>query len=246
MLECAGAFFLFGDTMKNAIQIVRDAYAYAGICPTGQPLNADMSREGLDFLNELLYKWNTENYFPFTHNTIDAEIDGTGGAEISPESATFKGEVPAFVQKCFWRNGSVWEPVVRVSYENIWQRRSSGEIPSFFAFTLDSEGKGVILFDCENGKFLCRVIYNRAIPTMDYNDPLNAPPQYEQLLKYGVAYKACVRYGIPADVAGRIAAERDSILDAIKKVNSFKHEVNIGYRRGFRSPAELVNGAYSL
>lgn len=231
--------------MKKAIQIVRDAYAYAGIAPTGTPLNGSMSEEGLGFLNELLYKWNMSNYFPFTHVTLDADVVG-GNALIYPDSDTFKGEVPVLVQRCLWRNGSVWEPLSRVSYENIWERRSTGEIPSFYAFTLDGDGHGSLTFDCENGKFRCRIIYNRSIPEADYNDPINAPAQYEQLLKYGVAVKCCIRYGLPADVLNNIKGEQDSILRAIEKMNSYKHEVNIGNRVGWRSPAELVNGAYSL
>lgn len=231
--------------MKTAIQIIRDAFAYAGICPTGAPLNAEMSTEGLGFLNELLYKWNMDNYFPFTHCTLDADVTG-GEAIISPDSETFKGEVPVFIQKCFWKNGSVWEPLHRVSYENIWERKSNGEIPTFFSFTLDEQGRGLITFDCENGRFQSRIIYNRAIPALEFNDLLNAPPQYEQLLKYGVAVKVCVRYGLPIDVMKNIKDEQDAILGAIKKMNSFKHEVNLGQRRGFRSPSELVFGAYRL
>lgn len=231
---------------KTAIQIIRDAYAYTGICPTKSTLNDKMSQEGLDFLNELLYAWNMDNYFPFTSNTIDGDIVG-GEAEISPESNTLKGEVPAVLQKVFWRNGSIWEPLYRVSYENIWSRRCSGAtLPTYYAFTLDENGKGRLTFDSENGHFRCRVIYNRSIPTMDYNSELNAPPQYEQLLKYGIAVKVCIRYGVPADVRVSIEQERDSILTAIKKVNNFKHEVNIGSRTGFRSPADLVNGAYRI
>lgn len=231
--------------MKTAIQIIRDAYAYAGIAPTGTPLSGEMSAEGLGFLNELLYKWNMDNYFPFTHCTLDADVIG-GEATIAPDSETFKGEIPVFIQKCFWRNGSNWEPLHRVSYENIWERRSNGEIPTFYAFTLDEQGRGSLIFDCENGRFSSRIIYNRAIPSLDFNDLLNAPAQYEQLMKYGVAVKVCVRYAIPADVMAPIKAEQDAILGAIKKINSFKHEVNLGERRGFRSPSELVFGAYRV
>ena len=73
---------------KTAIQIIKEGYAYAGISPTGTPLNADMSREGLGFLNELLYKWNIENYFPFTNNTyflnqLDKKTDKVIGAAVS-------------------------------------------------------------------------------------------------------------------------------------------------------------------
>lgn len=231
--------------MKKAIQIIRDAYAYAGISPTGTPLNGQMSSEGLGFLNELLYKWNMSNYFPFTHVTLDADIVG-GEAIVSPTSSTFKGEVPVLIQKCLWRNGSVWEPLARVSYENIWERRRSGELPTYYSFTLDSTGQGLITFNCENGKFKCRIIYNRSIPELDFNDEINAPQQYEQLLKYGVAVKCCVRYGLPSDTLSSIKGEQDAILRAIEKMNSYKHEVNIGSVQGWRSPAELVNTAYRL
>ena len=50
--------------MKTAIELIRDAYDFVGI--TGISLDGKFSKEGLGFLNELLYNWNTENYFPFT------------------------------------------------------------------------------------------------------------------------------------------------------------------------------------
>lgn len=232
--------------MKTAIQIVREAYSYTGICPTQATLSDAMSTEGLGFLNELLYEWNMGNYFPFTNNTIDAQIDG-GSAIIAPDSETFAGETPAIVSKVFWKNGSVWEPIRRVSYENIWERRVQGStLPAFYAFSLDENGRGVLTFDCENGHFLCRVIYNRSIPAMEFTTQLNAPPQYEQLLKYGVAVKVCIRYGMPEDVTARIEKQRDSILSAIEKMNSFKHEVNLGTMSAFRNPSDLVNGCRRL
>lgn len=232
--------------MKTAIQIIREAYAYTGICPTKATLSDKMSEEGLDFLNELLYEWNMANYFPFTNNTLDAQIHG-GSAIIAPDSDTFAGETPAVIQKCFWKNGALWEPIRRVSYENIWCRRVEGaSLPAFYAFSLDQNGKGVLTFDCSNGNFLCRIIYNRSIPQMEFTTQLNAPPHYEQLLKYGVAVKVCIRYGLPNDVKDNIVGQRDAILGAIEKVNQFKHEVNIGTAHAFRSPSELVNGCRAL
>lgn len=232
--------------MKTAIQIVREAFSYAGICPTTSTLSAEMSTEGLDFLNELLYRWNMGNYFPFTNNTLDARVIG-GSAIIAPDSDTFRGETPAFIQRAFWKNGSVWEPLRRVSYENIWERKVQGaSLPTYYAFSLDENGKGIITFDCDNGNFLGRIIYNRNLPTMEFTTQLNAPPQYEQLLKYGVAVKVCVRYGVPEDITARIEREQDAILAAIEKVNSFKHEVNLGTIHAFRSPSELVNGCRQL
>lgn len=232
--------------MKTAIQIIREAYSYTGICPTKQTISDEMSSEGLGFLNELLYEWNMANYFPFTNHTLDARIIG-GSAVIATDSTTFAGETPAVIQKAFWKNGSVWEPIRRVSYENIWCRRVEGaSLPTFYAFSLDEDGKGIITFDCSNGNFLCRIIYNRNIPPMEFTTQLNAPPQYEQLLKYGVAVKVCIRYGVPEDVTARIEKQRDAILGAIEKINQFKHEVNIGTAHAFRSPSELVNGCRVL
>lgn len=215
---------------KTAIQIVRDAYSYTGICPTGVTLNDKMSREGLGFLNELLYQWNIENYFPFTNNTIDGQVQGGDGLIFDGDGATFRGEKPMNVNRVLWKDGQEWVPLIRVGYENIWERRSSTTRPTFFAFTNDSDGKGVLVFDSENGNFLCRVIYNKALPKMDFNDVLNAPAQYEQLLKYGVAVKCCVRYGLPMETKAQIESEQNAILTAIKKANSFKHAINIPAR----------------
>lgn len=212
---------------KTAIQIIKEGYAYAGISPTGTPLNADMSREGLGFLNELLYKWNIENYFPFTNNTIDAHVTG-GQAVIGPdEGAAFAGEKPLNINKVLWKDGNEWRPLFRVAYDNIWERRVLTSKPYYFAFSNDAEGNGVLTFDCENGNFDARVIYNKALPTMDYNDELTAPSQYEQLLKYGIAVKCCIRYGLPPETKAYIEEEQDAILNSIKKQNSFKHKIDI-------------------
>ena len=221
---------------KSAIQIIRDGYAYAGIVPTGVPLNAEMSSEGLMFLNELLYAWNTENYFPFTTNTIDGKVSG-GQAKISPDDGSeFVGEKPIQVNKVLYKNGNVWTPLRRLSYEDIWEHRSQCCLPTFFAFTNDSDGNGIVVFDCENGNFDARVIYNKNIPPMEYSTILGAPPQYEQLLKYGVALKVCIRYGVPQDKEASIKAEQDAMLSNIKKVNAPKHSIIL-------SPARSV-GAY--
>lgn len=216
--------------MKTAIQIVRDAYNYCGITPNGVPLDATKSVEGLGFLNELLYKWNTENYFPFTHNTIDGHVNGQV-ATIGPEESTFIGERPLKINKVLYRSGSNWYAVNRVSYEKIYELTTKTTEPNYFAFTNDEDGNGQIFFDCENGNFDARVIYNKDIPAMEYTTELKAPPQYEQLLKYGVAVKACIRYGLPSDVTAQIKAEQDSILEAITKANSFKHSLTLNPRR---------------
>lgn len=217
--------------MKTAIQIIREAYAYCGVCPTQSNLNGNMSEEGKGFLNELLYKWNIENYFPFTNNTIDGHVSG-GIALISPEeTSTFIGEKPININRVLWKDGTEWHPLIRVGYENIWERCSKTSKPVYFAFTNDESGRGKLVFDCENGDFDCRVIYNKSLPQMDYNDNLNAPEQYEQLLKYGVAVKCCIRYGLPSDVMLSIKSEQDAILNAIKKANSFKHAINISERK---------------
>lgn len=230
--------------MKTAIQIIRDAYAYCGVHPITDPLPAEYSREGLNFLNELLYKLNMENYFPFAMNTIDAKIKG-GSATIKPEG-DFDGPIPHIVSKVYYKNGTMWEPLFRMSYENIWSRRNTGSVPTYYAFSHEADGSGLLTFDTENTNYPMRVIYNRALAEMGFNDTLNAPPQYEQLLKYGIADKCCIRYGLPADSLQLIRSEYYSMLGAIEKQNSFKHEVNNNRRGGWISPSELVDNAYRM
>ena len=221
---------------KTAIQIVREAYSYAGIVFTNGQLDDRKSAEGLDFLNELLYRWNIENYFPFTNNTIDGTVQGGEAKIFDAPEATFRGEKPLHVNKVLWKDCNEWVPLVPLGYENIWERRSCTTNPTFYAFTNDEEGNGVLTFDCENGNFQCRVIYNKALPKMDFNDVLAAPEQYEQLLKYGVAVKCCIRYGLPVETKAMIESEQNAILTAIKKANSFKHAINL--------PSRITGGNY--
>lgn len=233
--------------MKKAIELIRDAYAFAGIAPTGSTikgntLNGSMNSEGLDFLNELLYKWNGDNYFPFTSNTVDGHVNG-GEAIVSPEEGSaLQGPKPINVNKvlCYWSNE--WYEVMRVGYENIWERRNrESSTPIYFAFTNDEQGNGRIVFDCENGNFDCRVIYNKDLPRMDFNDELTAPPQYEQAIKYGIAALVCARYGMPADKTAAVEKLRDSILASIKKTNSFKHKIDMPVRgHVYDNPDDMV------
>ena len=233
--------------MKKAIELIREAYAFAGIGPTGTTLNGPslnghMSEEGLGFLNELLYKWNADNYFPFTSNTVDGHVQG-GEAIVSPaEGSVLQGPKPINVNKvlCYWSNA--WYTLSRVGYENIWERRNrESSTPLYYAFTNDEQGNGRIVFDCENGNFDCRVIYNKDLPLMSFNDELTAPPQYEQAIKYGIAALVCVRYGMPTDKTAAVEKLRDSILTSIKKTNSFKHKIDMPARCNvYDSPADMV------
>lgn len=212
--------------MKTAIQIIREAYEYAGISPTGLPLNGNMSKEGLTFLNEVLYRLNSDNYFPFTNNTIDGTVKD-GKAKICPdEDADFRGEKPLNVSKVLYKRSGLWAPLFRVGYDNIYERRCNNSYPTCYAFSNDEEGNGILTFDNMQGEFECRVIYNKDVGNLDFNDVLKAPPQYEQILKYGVALKVCTRYGLPADVKANIQDEYDSIVSAVKQNNSFKHEID--------------------
>ena len=211
--------------MKTAIQMICDAYAYTGIAPAGLPVNGNMSKEGLGFLNEVIYRLNSEDYFPFTNVTIDGTLKHGQGIIAPRDDADFVGEKPLKVNKVLYRYGNQWISMLNVGYENIWERRLASANPEFYAFTNNEEGEGVIVVDAEQGEIPCRVIYNKALPPMNFNDELKAPPQYEQLIKYGIALKVCTKYGLPADKAGAIQAEYDSILTAIKKSNSFKHTI---------------------
>lgn len=224
--------------MKTAIQIIRDAYSYANVIQYNAQLTAEEAAEGLGFLNELLYRWNLDDYFPFAVNTIDAKVSG-GEATMKP-GGDFDGPVPLKVNSLHWLNGSQWEPLRRVSYSNIWNYRHQGSIPSAYAFTNDADGTGLLTFDSAQTNYTIRAIYNRALGTMGYNDELNAPPQYEQLLKYGIADKCCTRYGMPQDVRAGIKGEMDAALRAVRKANSFKHEVNPQVGTGFLNRAEHI------
>lgn len=231
--------------MKKAIELIREAYAFAGIAPvsTGAPsLNGKMSEEGLGFLNEILYKWNAENYFPFTSNTVDGHVQG-GEAIVSPdEGSVLQGPKPINVNKVLCYRSNAWYTLSRVGYENIWERRNrESSTPLYFAFTNDEYGNGRIVFDCESGNFDVRVIYNKDLPSMDFNDELTAPPQYEQAIKYGIAALVCARYGMPPDKQANVEKLRDSILTSIKKANSFKHKIDMPVRESvYESPADYV------
>ena len=228
--------------MKTAIELIRDAYDFVGI--PGLTLDGKFSKEGLGFLNELLYNWNTENYFPFTQNTIDGHVNG-GQALIGP-GESLDGEKPINVSAVLYKSGNNWIKLKSCSYVNIWERRNTCSQPIWYAFTNDEQGRGVVVFDSENGNFDVRVIYNRNIPHMDFNDLLSAPPQYEQAIKYGIAALASVARGMPSEMTAKYEKLRDDMIKNIKKANSSKHSIDAPvYGKPYESPAErLLTGRH--
>lgn len=216
--------------MKTAIQLIKEAYTFVGLIPSGAELRGTMAADGLTFLNDSIYELNCHNYFPFTSNTVDGHITG-GTAKISPEqSSELVGPKPIRVNKVLVRNGEGWAPLKSVAYENIWERRGNASYPYSYAFTNDEEGRGVIVFDCENGDFDCRVIYNKDLPALGYNDYLNTPPQYESVLKYSVCCLVATQRGFPPEKRKEYKDLRDSILSSIKKANSKKHSIDMSFR----------------
>ena len=135
-----------------------------------------------------------------------------------------------------------WVKLKRVAYENIWERRGNVSTPYYYAFTNDEQGRGVIVFDSENGDFDCRVIYNKNLPQMDFNDLLTAPPQYEQAIKYGIAELASVARGMPTEITAKYERLKTNILTNIKKSNSFKHSIDAPFVCGgiMEEPADRL------
>ena len=215
--------------MKTAIQLIKEAYEFVGLVPTGKPVSGPMAEIGLTFLNDTIHQLNCDNYFPFTSNTVDGHVSG-GTAKISEEpTSELVGPKPIRVNKVLIRNGNGWCALKDVAYENIWERRGSGSSPYAYAFTNDSEGRGIIVFDCEDGDFDCRVIYNKDLPRMEFNDLLLTPPQYESVLKYRVCYLIAVQKHFPPDKQAEYKELGDTILTSIKKANSKKHKIDIPF-----------------
>lgn len=229
--------------MKTAIQLINEAYWFTGLVPSGKPASGAQSADGLCFLNDVLYELNCHNYFPFTFNTVDGHVTGgIGRISPGPSDSEFFGDKPIKVNKVLYKNGTEWIPLKDVAYENIWERRTQSSKPIFYAFSNDEDGTGVIVFDCENGDFDCRVIYNRAIPPMDFNDQLNAPPQYESVIKYSVCCLIAAQRGFPPEKRAEYKELRDGILESIKKANAKKHKIDMPYRPSCLdgTPSEMV------
>lgn len=228
--------------MKTAIQLINEAYEFVGLVPTGRPVSGPMAEIGLTFLNDTIHQLNCDNYFPFTSNTVDGHVNG-GIAKISEEpTSELVGPKPIRVNKVLVKTGSEWAPLRDVAYENIWERRGGGSQPYAYAFTNDEFGRGVIVFDCEDGDFDCRVIYNKDLPRMDFNDLLLTPPQYESVLKYSVCYLIATHKHFPPEKRAEYKELRDAILTSIKKANSKKHKIDMPFmaRALAESPYEMI------
>ncbi|MCQ2106405.1 MAG: hypothetical protein MJZ26_11515 [Fibrobacter sp.] len=229
--------------MKTAITIVREAYEYTGVLQQGEQLNPEDCKEGLRFLNEMVRKWNEENYFPFSIVTADGTARN-GRALIFKGSEDIDGEVPCIVNKVYYRDGEAWVEVDKVSYENIWGCKDKSANPTAYAFTHDEEMRGVIEIDAEGCDIPLRVIYNRVLPKLDYNDELKAPEIYEDLLIYGVAWKVAKRNKMPPEDVADIWNDAASILSSIKKMNAGKHKVGKTYQQVYVSPFQKVVRGY--
>jgi hypothetical protein len=156
-------------------------------------LEAGLLEDGVKELNDILYAFNLQNYFPFTRNSIDYTIGNVKSTySIGVSGTDIIAEVPILVSKVYCRSSSStnYLTLKRVAFEDIFGFRSSESsngIPLLYSYDRTwPNGRLVFNINPIAGSVFT-LIYNKAIPEVNVNTILDIPNEYADIIKNALA-----------------------------------------------------------
>ncbi|MCQ2096780.1 MAG: hypothetical protein MJY87_02415 [Fibrobacter sp.] len=212
---------------KSVRKILSEAYGFVGLSPNGV-LTGRQVTKGLQFLNEVLQKYNESCLFPFSFETVIGKVRG-GRAEISLRwgISELTGPVPANISAVYLRRSDTdYVELEKCEYKDIFKVRNSGSTPEWYSFMLGeyehgTDETGFIHFDAL-GEFEVMVVYPRKLPELGIDDTFNAPAIYEQVLRYGVAELAAQDAGLEDAAVAPATNRLSDVVRTIKESNGSK------------------------
>jgi len=206
---------------KSVKKILGDAYEFVGLSPNGV-LSGKQVSKGLQFINEVLQKYNESCLFPFSFKTVIGHVSGGCGVIANESEADFVGEVPANISAVYLRiSDTDYRELDKCEFKDIFKVRNSGSTPCWYSFMLTGDKSGELHFDAI-GNYEIMVVYPRSLPELTINDTFDAPDIYEQVLRYGVAELAAQDAGLSADAVEPASKRLSDIVRTIKESNGAK------------------------
>jgi hypothetical protein len=221
--------------MLNVRNIVVDAYKMIGDISDSESLDGTRSTIGLQLLNQLVTKLNLDNMFAFTMQNVTYQPIATqdtysiGIPTVAQPTVDINAVRPSNIARLYARqssNGSSAYEINQVGLQDLpmFSINSVG-MPSYFAYKSTYPLAGIEFDSSLDTSYELIISYNTAIPTLNFNDVLEIPPEYEPALKYGLSVVLAKRYGKPREVIADMLSLRDETYNDIKSNTMVKTNI---------------------
>jgi hypothetical protein len=202
--------------------LIRYAFEDAGLFAAEDTLpDGDLNRGVLE-LNDLIEQWNTENFWPYTNETIvwnsvvnqkfyeigiGAEIDKNRPLQIEALALIEGGTYIPLVQK----EDSNWVHYLKNDEATVGQ-------PEFFIYRPTFPNGRIELYPIPSRIYEMRMTVQTLIIEYGKNDTIDLPPGYRSALRSGLAAVLALVYQA-FHVMGPLAAVAETRKDRVKKQN---------------------------
>lgn len=225
--------------MASIRDIITSAYRYTGILPDKRQPDGNRATQALALLNQIIYRYNLENYLPFCQTTKivggnvqvvewfdgDAEdtpapMDGFTGVQIVNEKP------PVSVLQASYKNGLNYVNLIVTSFQSMTEYVNPvTAIPSLCAYQrTDKAGFLYLNRPCPRE---LRIVYNRNIDNVSIDSDLDAPGEYIELFTLSLALKLARKYKLPVEDISVLEGEKNDILNTIQDRNKNDHAMII-------------------
>lgn len=213
-------------SVKNAII---DAYKRCGRLSdrTSQTLDSNRLESGLQELNDILQRLNSEEYFPFTIVRYEipisvSQMTYTLGLSSSDWSTVQR---PEKISSIFFKPSptALAANVIQVSVNDIDNFRvgslSTG-MPRYFSYDAGYP-EAIVYFNVMPMTASTIVLTtNNVLPILSIDDVLPTPPEYTDLIKWCLTYNLGIRSGQEVGDIANFEKERNRAMKSIQMKNS--------------------------
>jgi hypothetical protein len=235
--------------MLNVRNVVVDAYKMIGDIADSEALDGTRSTVGVDLLNQMITKLNLDNMFAFTMQNVNFTPSSSkrsytiGLPTVAHPTVDINAPRPSNITRLYAKptsNIAASYEVNKIGLQDlpIFSTEGSGA-PLYFAYNSTYPHASIELSSDLSGYDLV-ICYNTAIPSVQFNDILEIPPEYEPALKYGLAVILAKRYGKEREVIADMSSLRDETYEDIK--NNTINKTNITHHLdGFTKADSVMN-----
>ena len=221
--------------MATIKDILTSAYRYSGILNDVVELDGNRSKEALAFLNQIIYRYNLENYLPFCQNvkTLPAGFQTyeffVGEDDPPAPQETFGGNAmiidelpPVSMLQVSYKNGLHWSPIDICGFGAITPYiLNVAAVPSLATYQR-TDNAGFLYLNRPSTRDI-RLVYNKMLKNVEQDDVLDAPGEYVQLFTITLAIRLARKYKLPTTDIEVLVAEKDDILNNIQDRNKNDH-----------------------
>jgi hypothetical protein len=218
--------------MLNVRNLVVDAFKMIGDIGDQEALDGTRTLVGVQLLNEIISRYNLDNYFAFTQITNVYPVTESkkeysiGIPTTSADTTDINIDRPASITRLYIKQGeSVTQEVRGVSLQDLPLFDSSGSgTPCAFSYQSTYPYSNLVFDIKPNTNQSLVMIYPKALPILTVNDVAEIPYEYEPLLKYSLAHLLAKRYGDEPSVVLDMKELRDELLKSISQNTARKSE----------------------